>query len=170
MMPSMPTLDPYLLKVHLAAELVSIAIGMGTLFNERSYERRLGEAGFDDDEGRGWCVFESRQSILCQPPAPDSTPDSTATVTGSSIASAVSMAEELPPQPLHLPYEQQVTLCSSLQRLQEMATAQPRNWVRYCATSSSSRDGTLCMLTRCLFLLSGEGQARHTQARSARAA
>jgi hypothetical protein len=153
----MPTLVPYLLKVHLAAELVHIANGVDTLFNERSYDRRLGEAGFDDDEGRGWCVFESRQSILCQPPAPDSTPDSTATVTGSSIASAVSMAEELPPQPLHLPYEQQVTLCSSLQRLQEMATAQPRNWVRYCASSSSSRDGTLCMLTRCLFLLSGEG-------------
>ena len=153
----MPTLVPYLLKVHLAAELVHIANGVDTLFNERSYDRRLGEAGFDDDEGRGWCVFESRQSILCQPPAPDSTPDSTATVTGSSITSAVSMAEELPPQPLHLPYEQQVTLCSSLQRLQEMATAQPRNWVRYCASSSSSRDGTLCMLTRCLFLLSGEG-------------
>ncbi len=34
---------------------------------------------------------------------------------------------------------------------------QPRNWVRYCASSSSSRYGTLCMLTRCLFLLNGEG-------------
>ena len=56
-----------------------------------------------------------------------------------------------------LPYEQHVKLCTSLQRLQEMATAQPRNWIRYCATSAASSDGTLCMLTHALFQLHGEG-------------
>jgi hypothetical protein len=42
-----------------AAQLAHIAGGVDTLFNERSYDGRHGEAGFDDDEGRGWCVFES---------------------------------------------------------------------------------------------------------------
>ena len=37
-----------------AAELILIAGGIGTLFNERSYDGRSGEAGRDDDEGRGW--------------------------------------------------------------------------------------------------------------------
>ena len=45
-----------------AAQLVRIAGGVDTVFNERSYDGRLGEAGFDDDEGRGWCVFESAVS------------------------------------------------------------------------------------------------------------
>jgi hypothetical protein len=73
------------------------------------------------DRGLADAELKRIRQILCQPPAPDSTPDSTAPVTGSSITSAVSMDEVLPPQPLHLPYEQLVTLCSSLQRLQEMA-------------------------------------------------
>jgi hypothetical protein len=45
-----------------AAQLVHIAGGVDTLFNERSYDGRHGEAGFDDDEGRGWCIFESEVS------------------------------------------------------------------------------------------------------------
>jgi len=45
-----------------AAQLVHIAGGVDTLFNERSYDGRHGEAGLDDDEGRGWCVFESAVS------------------------------------------------------------------------------------------------------------
>jgi len=45
-----------------AAQLVHIAGGMDTLFNERSYDGRHGEAGLDDDEGRGWCIFESEVS------------------------------------------------------------------------------------------------------------
>jgi len=44
------------------AQLVHIAGGVDTLFNERSYDGRHGEAGFDDDEGRGWCIFESEVS------------------------------------------------------------------------------------------------------------
>jgi len=45
-----------------AAQLEHIAGGVDTLFNERSYDGRLGEAGLDDDEGRGWCIFESAVS------------------------------------------------------------------------------------------------------------
>ena len=45
-----------------AAQLAHIAGGVDTLFNERSYDGRHGEAGLDDDEGRGWCVFESAVS------------------------------------------------------------------------------------------------------------
>ena len=45
-----------------AAQLEHIAGGVDTLFNERSYDGRHGEAGLDDDEGRGWCVFESAVS------------------------------------------------------------------------------------------------------------
>jgi hypothetical protein len=45
-----------------ASQLVNIAGGVDTLFNERSYDGRHGEAGLDDDEGRGWCVFESAVS------------------------------------------------------------------------------------------------------------
>jgi Ran GTPase-activating protein (RanGAP) involved in mRNA processing and transport len=45
-----------------AAQLVHIAGGVDTLFNERSYDGRHGDAGLDDDEGRGWCVFESAVS------------------------------------------------------------------------------------------------------------
>ena len=37
-----------------AAELILIAGGIGTLYNERSYDGRRGEAGRDDDDGRGW--------------------------------------------------------------------------------------------------------------------
>ena len=29
--------------------------GMGTLYNERSYDGRKGEANRSDDDGRGWC-------------------------------------------------------------------------------------------------------------------
>ena len=45
-----------------AAQLTCIADGVDMLFNERSYDGRHGEAGLDDDEGRGWCVFESAVS------------------------------------------------------------------------------------------------------------
>jgi len=45
-----------------AAQLVHIGGGVDTLFNERSYDGRHGEAGLDDDEGRGWCIFESEVS------------------------------------------------------------------------------------------------------------
>eukprot|EP00900_Chrysochromulina_parva_P003387 jgi/Chrpa1/13049/Chrysochromulina_OHIO_Genome00024578-RA len=45
-----------------AAQLEHIAGGVDTLFNERSYDGRHGETGLDDDEGRGWCVFESAVS------------------------------------------------------------------------------------------------------------
>ena len=45
-----------------AAQLAHIAGGVDTLFNERSYDGRRGEAGLDDDEGRGWCIFESAVS------------------------------------------------------------------------------------------------------------
>ena len=45
-----------------AAQLAHISGGVDTLFNERSYDGRHGEAGLDDDEGRGWCVFESAVS------------------------------------------------------------------------------------------------------------
>ena len=38
-----------------AAELVHICAGVDTRYNERSYDGRKGEAGFDDDDGRGWC-------------------------------------------------------------------------------------------------------------------
>ena len=37
-----------------AAELVNIAGGVDTLYNERSYDGRTGEAERDDDDGRGW--------------------------------------------------------------------------------------------------------------------
>ena len=37
-----------------AAELILIAGGIATLYNERSYDGRRGEAGRDDDNGRGW--------------------------------------------------------------------------------------------------------------------
>ena len=33
---------------------LSICDGVDTLYNERSYDGRKGEAGRDDDEGRGW--------------------------------------------------------------------------------------------------------------------
>jgi hypothetical protein len=33
---------------------LSICEGVDTLYNERSYDGRKGEAGRDDDEGRGW--------------------------------------------------------------------------------------------------------------------
>ena len=36
------------------AELANIAGGVDTRYNERSYDGRKGEAGRDDDEGRGW--------------------------------------------------------------------------------------------------------------------
>jgi len=45
-----------------AAQLAHVAGGVDTLFNERSYDGRHGEAGLDNDEGRGWCVFESAVS------------------------------------------------------------------------------------------------------------
>ena len=37
-----------------AAELANIAGGVDTVYNERSYDGRRGEAGRDDDDGRGW--------------------------------------------------------------------------------------------------------------------
>ena len=37
-----------------AAELILIAGGIATLYNERSYAGRRGEAGREDDDGRGW--------------------------------------------------------------------------------------------------------------------
>lgn len=37
-----------------AAEFVNIAGGVDSLYNERSYDGRRGEAGRDDDDGRGW--------------------------------------------------------------------------------------------------------------------
>jgi hypothetical protein len=37
-----------------ASELNLIAGGIATLYNERSYDGRRGEAGRDDDDGRGW--------------------------------------------------------------------------------------------------------------------
>ena len=41
------------------ATAVAIALGLqcgipDTLYNERSYDGRMGEAGWDDDDGRGW--------------------------------------------------------------------------------------------------------------------
>ena len=36
------------------AELTSIAGGVDTVYNERSYDGRRDEAGRDDDDGRGW--------------------------------------------------------------------------------------------------------------------
>ena len=37
-----------------AAQLTHICGAIDTLYNERSYDGRTGEAGFDDDQGRGW--------------------------------------------------------------------------------------------------------------------
>lgn len=37
-----------------AEELKHIAGGVDTLYNERSYDGRKGEAEHDDDDGRGW--------------------------------------------------------------------------------------------------------------------
>ena len=71
----------------------------------------------------------------------------------SSTPTAAPAAESQ--HPLHLPYEQQVKLCNSLQRLHEMATAQPLNWAKYCASADS--DGTLCLLMRSLMYVQGEG-------------
>ena len=45
-----------------AAELTSIAGGVDTEYNERSYDGRTGEEERDDDDGRGWCTFESSAS------------------------------------------------------------------------------------------------------------
>ena len=36
--------------------------GVDTLYNERSYDGRRGEAEREDDDGRGWCTFESEVS------------------------------------------------------------------------------------------------------------
>ena len=35
----------------------AICDGIDTMYNERSYDGRKGEAGRDDDEGRGWCAL-----------------------------------------------------------------------------------------------------------------
>ena len=51
--------------VHFAAHAAALAVreagpwpelcdGVGTLYNERSYNGRHGDDGFEDDEGRGW--------------------------------------------------------------------------------------------------------------------
>ena len=37
-----------------AAELTGLCGGIDTLYNEQSYDGRMGEAGRDDDDGRGW--------------------------------------------------------------------------------------------------------------------
>jgi hypothetical protein len=43
------------LKARSAADkLVHVCGGIDTLYNERSYDGRRGEAGREDDEGRGW--------------------------------------------------------------------------------------------------------------------
>ena len=57
--------------------------------------------------------------------------------------------------PLHLPYETQLRLSSSLQKLHDMCAAQPRNWSRYVALTSGSADGTLAFLLRAAFQLEG---------------
>ena len=60
----------------------------------------------------------------------------TASDAGEGLSVLDSDASAIHGEPLHLPYELQVTLCNSLQRLHETAVAQPRNWVRYCAGSA----------------------------------
>ena len=41
--------------------------GIGTLYNERSYDGRKGEANRSDDDGRGWCG--RRKQFLTNPPS-----------------------------------------------------------------------------------------------------
>ena len=45
-----------------ASKLVHICGGIDTLYNDRSYDGRSGEAGRDNDDGRGWCTMESAAS------------------------------------------------------------------------------------------------------------
>ena len=44
---------------RVAHELAHLCAGIDTQYNERSYDGRTGEAGRDDDDGRGWCCFEA---------------------------------------------------------------------------------------------------------------
>ena len=39
-----------------AGKVEGVCAGVDTLFNERSYDGRKGEAGREDDDGRGWCA------------------------------------------------------------------------------------------------------------------
>ena len=39
---------------HAASTLTSLCGGIDTVYNERSYDGRHGDAGLDDDDGRGW--------------------------------------------------------------------------------------------------------------------
>ena len=39
--------------------VTGLCAGVGLLYNERSYAGRQGEAGREDDTGRGWCCFEA---------------------------------------------------------------------------------------------------------------
>lgn len=48
------THEAALSAVRAAEQLLAICSGVGTLYNERSYDGRAGEEGRDDDEGRGW--------------------------------------------------------------------------------------------------------------------
>jgi hypothetical protein len=41
-----------------AGPFPELCAGVDTLYNERSYDGRRGEAGRADDEGRGWCCLE----------------------------------------------------------------------------------------------------------------
>jgi hypothetical protein len=50
--------------------LVHICLGIDTLYNERSYDGRRGEAGREDDDGRGWCAWPSPHTKLALPPCP----------------------------------------------------------------------------------------------------
>ena len=85
-------------------------------------------------------LMPSQQGVGNVPTSPQSSPE----------------AVQTEQAPVHLQYEQQLRLCASLQKLLEMATAQPRNWARYCARTSSVADGTLCFLLRSLFLVQDE--------------
>ena len=40
-----------------ASQLTNLCAGIDTLYNERSYDGREDEEGFEDDNGRGWCAF-----------------------------------------------------------------------------------------------------------------
>ena len=46
-----------------AQELKHVAGGIDTLFNERSYDGRKGEAGRDGDDGRGWCAHSNASGM-----------------------------------------------------------------------------------------------------------
>jgi hypothetical protein len=51
-----------------ADSLIHVCGGIDTLYNERSYDGRRGEAGREDDDGRGWCDSPSPHTKLALPP------------------------------------------------------------------------------------------------------